>query len=124
MPKIFTSKSQKIGEIAEYVAEKYFVTKGFLIRDRNHTRKWGEIDIVAVKDKVTHFVEVKSGRSSGDYRAEENMHPRKIQRLRRVIQSYLAENKVQGEWQVDLAVVGLNLQDGEATVKVLENIIL
>ena len=60
MPKVFTSEKQKIGEIGENVAAKFLMKHGFAILDRNYTKKWGEIDIVAEKDNLLHFVEVKS----------------------------------------------------------------
>ena len=58
--KIFTSKSQKIGEIGEDIAEKFLMKSGFTIVERNYTRKWGEIDIIAKKRGVVCFFEVKS----------------------------------------------------------------
>ena len=88
MPKVFTSDSQKTGEIGENVAVKFLMKHGFAILDRNYTKKWGEIDIVAEKDNLLHFVEVKSVVREGvshetldEYRPEDNMHPWKLKRL-------------------------------------------
>ncbi|MEI6093540.1 MAG: YraN family protein, partial [bacterium] len=58
--KIFTSKTQQTGEIGEQEAVNYLINKGFNIIERNYTRKWGELDIVAKKSNVLHFIEVKS----------------------------------------------------------------
>ena len=55
MPKVFTSEKQKIGEIGENVAVKFLMKHDFLILDRNYTKKWGEIDIVAEKDNKIIF---------------------------------------------------------------------
>ena len=60
MPKIFTSETQKTGEIGENIAVKFLMKHGFSILDRNYTKKWGEIDIVAEKDNKISFIEVKS----------------------------------------------------------------
>ena len=60
MPKIFTSKTQKTGEIGENIAVRFLVKHGFSILDRNYTKKWGEIDIVAERNKKIYFIEVKS----------------------------------------------------------------
>ena len=60
MPKVFTSEKQKVGEIGESVAVRFLVKHGFSILNRNYTRKWGELDIVAEKDAKLYFVEVKS----------------------------------------------------------------
>ena len=60
MPKVFTSDTQKTGEIGENIAVKFLVKQGFSILDRNYTKKWGELDIVAKKDNKLYFIEVKS----------------------------------------------------------------
>ena len=132
MPKVFTSESQKTGEIGENIAVKFLMKHGFSINERNYTKKWGEIDIVAEKDKKIYFVEVKSvSRETLDnqvldqYRPEDNMHAWKLKRLSRAIQTYILSNKLDDrEWQVDLLVVFLNLKDRNAKIKVVKDIIL
>lgn len=134
MPKIFTSKSQKTGEIGENIAVKFLMKQGFSIIERNYTRKWGEIDVVTEKDGKVHFIEVKSVScetlddleiKNRDYRPEDNMHPWKLRRLSRVIQTYLISKKIEGkEWQVDLLVVYMNLVNKKAKIKVVNDIIL
>ena len=66
MPKVFTSKKQKIGEIGENIACKFLVKQGFSILDRNYTKKWGELDIVARKYDKLYFIEVKSVSGEGN----------------------------------------------------------
>jgi putative endonuclease len=136
MPKVFTSEKQKIGEIGENMAVKFLVKQGFTVLDRNYTKKWGEIDIVAEKDKKLYFIEVKSvSRSNLDsvsretlnsYKPEDNMHAWKLQRLSRTIQTYLLAKKIpdEAEWQVDLLVVFLDLKNKKAKVKVVSDVIL
>ncbi|MEK9181558.1 MAG: YraN family protein [Patescibacteria group bacterium] len=135
MPKVFTSEKQKIGEIGETVAVKFLMKHAFSILDRNYTKKWGEIDIVAKKDSKLYFIEVKSVasetlddviRETGDgHRPEDNMHPWKLKRLSRIIQTYILAKKLDDiEWQVDLLVVYLDLKSKKAKVKVVSDIIL
>jgi putative endonuclease len=143
MPKIFTSGSQKMGEVGENIAVRFLMKQDFKILERNYTKKWGELDIIAEKKGRIHFVEVKSvssadakaladrretvSRGTGDaYRPEDNMHPWKLKRLARTIQTYLLSNKVpeDKEWQMDLLVVFLALKDKKARVKVISDIIL
>ena len=98
--------------------------------ERKYLKPWGEIDIVAKKAKRLYFVEVKSVSGSHEtrfgYRPEDNVHPRKLQRLHKAIQTYLLENKVhqEVEWQIDIACVYLDFLTKRAKVKLLENIIL
>jgi putative endonuclease len=141
MPKVFTSKTQKIGEIGENIAVKFLMKHQFSILDRNYTKKWGEIDIIAEKQEKLYFIEVKSVsvsflkstspqpsnyKEEGDYRPEENMHPWKIKRLSRTIQTYLISKKIPDniKWQVDLLVIYLDLKNKKARVKVVQDIIL
>lgn len=136
MPKVFTSKSQKTGEIGENIAVRFLMKQGFIVLGRNYTKKWGELDIIAKKDEKLHFVEVKSvsretlsdvtPETLDQYHPEDNMHPWKLKRLARTIQTYLLSNKVleEQEWQVDLVVVFLALKDKKARVKVISDIIL
>jgi putative endonuclease len=57
--KNFISEKQKIGKLGEDVACKYLEKKGYVILERNYTRKWGEIDIVSCETERIHFIEVK-----------------------------------------------------------------
>ena len=110
--------------------------KGFKIITRNYLKKWGEIDVIAEKDDILHFVEVKtvsrenvrdiSRETLDNYRPEENVHPRKLKRLSRAIQSYLLENRVEADksWQLDIVAVFLDLKNKEAKVRFTENVII
>jgi putative endonuclease len=143
MPKVFTSEKQKIGEIGENVACKFLVKHGFTILERNYTKKWGEIDIVAQRQEnrglKLYFIEVKavtrdlsnvsritSKDSLDQYRPEDNMHPWKLKRLSRTIQTYLVSKHVSEstEWQFDLLVVFLDMNNKKARVKRVEDVIL
>lgn len=130
------AKHNETGVMGEGIAAKYLEKKGFFVTDKNYKRKWGELDIVAQKDGIIHIVEVKtvSRRSFGgrfeqeinNYRPEDNMHPWKLKRLRRAIQTYLLEKYKKGEpeWQFDLACVFLDQEKRVAKVRFMKNIIL
>jgi putative endonuclease len=136
--KKFTSNSQKIGELGEEIACKFLMKHGFSILERNYTKKWGEIDIIAEKLGKRYFIEVKSTSvSSLDYvsslanksdyagRPEENMHPQKLKRLRRVVETYLISKRTGDiNWQFDLLVVYIDIEHRISRVKVIDNIIL
>jgi putative endonuclease len=137
MPKIFTSKTQKIGKIGENLTCKFLVKRGFSIKERNYNQKWGEIDIIATKDSKLYFIEVKSvlrnnlnkvSREMLDnyYKPEDNMHPWKMKRMAKTIQVYMMSNKISEEtnWQVDLIIAFIDLKNKKVKFKTLENIIL
>ena len=134
------TEKQKIGEIGENNACEFLKKNGYTIITRNYSKKWGEIDIVAKKGKKLHFVEVKSVSriTSGTekenviretldgYRPEDNMHPWKLKRLSRVIQTYLMDKDISDDidWQFDLVTVYLDIDKGHSKVFVLEDIVL
>lgn len=130
--KIFTSDSQKIGLLGEDVACKFLMKQGYSILERNYTRKWGEIDIIAQKGEKRYFVEVKSTQVDSidsvthvTNRPEENMHAWKMMRLRRVVETYLISMRLgYVDWQFDLLVVYLDIKNRKARVRVVENVIL
>lgn len=130
--KNFTSNSQKIGELGEDIACNYLEEHCFSVLERNYTKKWGEIDIIAEKNKMIYFIEVKSKSvSSLDFvldqtnRPEDNMHPWKLRRLSKTVQTYLIQKRIGNTpWQFDLLVVYLDLEKRKARVRKIENIIL
>jgi putative endonuclease len=109
-------KSQ-IGQFGEDKAAEFLAQQGFKILERNYRQKWGEIDIVALKDKTVRFIEVKTvtrhpaTATKDDYEPEDNIHPWKRKRLRRAIETYLlAKEEEMGDddWQVDVIAVYLD----------------
>lgn len=73
-----------LGSLGEEIAEKYLKRCGYEIIERNfRSGRWGEIDLVAIEDKTTVFVEVKT-RLSKDYgEPQEAVTPHKLQSLKR-----------------------------------------
>lgn len=125
-----------IGRQGEDIACTFLKRKGFSVISRNYQRKWGEIDIVAEKKGILHFIEVKtltknlttpivSRENNGVYRPEENVHRYKLARLRRVIQTYLLEEgSGEPEWQFDVLTVILDERKHEARINFLKDITL
>ena len=53
--------TREIGNLAENQAVDFLENNSYQIIDRNFYTKFGEIDIIAKKDNILHFIEVKSG---------------------------------------------------------------
>ena len=129
------TEKRRVGDVGEGVVCTYLEGRGYKVIDRNYLKPWGEIDIVAEKGDMTIFIEVKSvsrplqegiSRETSSYRPEENMHPAKIKRLHRAIQTYLLEKKIpeSREWQLHLACAYLDFATHKARVELLENVVL
>lgn len=54
------TRRQQIGILGEKIACNFLERKGFMVIERNYLRKWGEIDVIAQKSNILHFIEVKS----------------------------------------------------------------
>jgi len=133
------TQNRETGDLGEDIACRFLVKQGFEIVERNYWKKFGEIDIIAKKAKKLHFIEVKSvthetfyGRGLDDFRPEDNVHPAKLARLSRTIQTYLIEKGVsdlpaqagETDWQFDVVTVFLNVKDKTAKVEMLEDIVI
>jgi len=127
--------TKKTGDLGEGLAESHYRSLGFRILARNYWKKWGEIDVIAQKVGTVHFVEVKtvshktigdlkSSISRGTWRPEENVHDAKLRRLARAIDTWIAENKYRGEWQIDVASVRMVPREKYAVVDVIEKVVL
>ncbi len=133
------TEKRKLGDLGENIACRFLMKRGFEIIERNYSKKWGEIDIIARKGEKLHFIEVKSvtrenlkynlenfKAGTDNYQAEDNLHPWKLKRLSRVIQTYLLSYRSNREvnWQFDVICVYLDLKNMQTKVKYLEDIIL
>ena len=63
-------------------------------------------------------------RGTSEYRPEDNMHPWKLRRLSRAMQTYLLDRKLNCDWQLDLVTVKIDQQNRTARVELIENVII
>ncbi|MBP9771545.1 MAG: YraN family protein [Candidatus Pacebacteria bacterium] len=133
------SKSRQKGNLGEDLASLFLMKQGFEILERNYLKPWGEIDIVAKKNKTLHFVEIKSvsceieqnnvSRETVTHetiRPEENMHENKLECLKRVIQTYLTDKRISREtpFQLDLITVRIDRNSKTALVESFDNVVI
>lgn len=70
--------------------------EGYFILDRNYRNRYGEIDIIAKRDKCLIFIEVKT-RTNLEYGDPlEAINKLKISRIKRLASFYIASNKLSG----------------------------
>jgi putative endonuclease len=90
------------GNLYETKACEVYEESGYKIIQRNyHAKKLGEIDIIATKNHVYHFIEVKSGES---FEAVYNITPSKLHKLYRSVEYYLKEKNLEVDYCVDAII--------------------
>lgn len=117
--------STDFGLWAEDNVAQYLRTGGYEIVDRNYRKPWGEVDIIAKKEGILIFIEVKANkRELAGFEPENRVNPEKLKRLHRAIQTYLAYKKYPAhqEWQIDIISLTLNRDRGVAKIKHFKNI--
>lgn len=94
--------SRAKGNLAEEKAVTFLIRNGFRVLERNFSCKVGELDIIAQKEGVLHFVEVKSGEN---FEAIYNLTPQKLQRVLKTTQFYLKKTGLDMPFSIDAIVV-------------------
>ena len=105
------------GNESEELATKFLEGAGFVIVERNfYARKLGEIDIVAQKGGVLHFIEVKSGKA--DFDPVYNLTPTKLHRVVNSAHYYLKSKNLDISFCIDALIIR------KGSVELIENITL
>lgn len=137
-------RNKEIGSKGEELACQYLEQLGYEIIKRNHYDRVGEIDIIAYKDYVIHFVEVKSvscetqnnvihetfnnkntsfKENSYQYNPAEKVDRLKMRKIEKVAEKFLFENGLEEEaYQFDLIMVFIYDGGFRYKIEVIENI--
>lgn len=123
---------KKLGKFGEDVACRYLESKGYKILERNYTKEIsavqkGEIDVIARKDGIISFVEIKTAREqlSANFLPEERVNFQKQFKLKKLSQIWLSENKIPFEspWQIDIVSVKIDLYNKKAKIRHFQNVV-
>ncbi|MFI3248490.1 MAG: YraN family protein [Rikenellaceae bacterium] len=109
----------EIGAMGEKAAVKWLRRKGYMIRDLNWRNGRYELDIIAEKLYVTHFIEVKTRRVDGLTTPEDAITEEKFAALTKAARSYVAQYHIKTECQFDLIAVDVE-QSGEMNIRLIE----
>ena len=96
--------SRKIGNKAEDKAVEFLQDLDFVILERNFYSKFGEIDIIALKDDTIHFIEVKSGKGEPIYK----ITPSKLSKIIKTSNFYLNKTKLDFDYCYDALIIKEN----------------
>lgn len=115
---------RSFGYMGENLAAEYLISKGYEIIKNNFTVRGGEIDIIAKKDGVLVFVEVKTRTGESFGKGSESVNTLKKRRLLRAIERYLNKLnlKYDPDYRLDVVEIELNAYGGVKTISHFEDI--
>lgn len=96
--------NRKVGAWGEETAAVWLAGRGYEVSRRNVRTPYGEIDIVARKNGVTYFIEVKTLTASKSFFPEHQITARKLEHMLNSAAHYAAENGVE-RWQIDVLAI-------------------
>ena len=85
------------GQYAESVAKQYLLDSGFRVTQKNWRTRWCEIDLIAQKDNVVYFCEVKYRQHVMQGSGLNYITPAKIRQMRFAAEIWLSSNGWEGE---------------------------
>jgi putative endonuclease len=101
--------STDTGRKAEKAASVYLEMRGYKVLERNWRRPDAEIDIIAKKDNVIYFVEVKYRRNDDQGGGLEAITSSKLKHMQRAAQGWVEETKWTGQYQLSaVEIAGTN----------------
>ncbi len=93
------------------MAEDYISSNGFTILHRNWRYSRYEIDLIASKENILHFIEVKTRRSVNFGLPEENVDLKKLQHVMTAAEEFLYQNPAWKLVQYDVLSIILDKDD-------------
>jgi putative endonuclease len=112
-----------LGRQGEQMAEAYLIARGFTILHRNWRHSHYEIDLIALKNELPHFVEVKFRSSNKFGMPEENVTKKKIKFLLQAADEFLFRNQQYKNFHIDILSITTHA-DAETEYFFIEDVYL
>jgi putative endonuclease len=90
------AKHLDTGRKGEVLAVEWLLAQGFEILHQNWKHSYFELDIIASKDNILHFIEVKTRTTDTYGHPEEGVTAKKLERLMNAGEEFLYQNS---EWK-------------------------
>lgn len=108
------------GKRAEIIAENFLKENNFEIVNKNFwIYRFGEIDIIAKKNNIYYFIEVKSLKSNKNFDPSLHYNHTKKKKFHQLVNHYVNKNNIE-EFLICLITISFN--NGEFVVNFYENV--
>ena len=112
----------ELGRMGERLAAAYLSGLGYTILYRNWRHFRYEIDLVAAKGQVLHFIEVKTRQTTTFGLPEENVDGKKLRCLIRAGEAFLAKYP---QWKrIQFDVLSVSISDNKVSYFLIEDVYL
>jgi putative endonuclease len=101
----------QLGKKGEEMAEQYLLQHGYVVLHRNWRHSHYEIDLIAIKNEVLHFVEVKLRSSKKFGLPEQNVKRKKFQSLLRAADEFLFQKPEYRHVQYDILSINISFNE-------------
>ena len=99
------------GNTGEALAVQYLSDQGYKIMHQNWRHSHWEVDIIAEKDGILHFIEVKTRLTKKFGHPEDGVDKKKIQNLINAAEEYLYQNP---QWiRIQFNILSISIPQGE-----------
>jgi putative endonuclease len=103
-----STQQQRLGDRGETLAAQHIQAQGYTIEATNWHCSHGEIDIIARRDNVLVFIEVKTRRASTTESAFASINARKQEKLIAAVHQYLNDHRHENIiWRIDAIAIAL-----------------
>jgi uncharacterized protein (TIGR00252 family) len=89
-----------VGRYAEQLAAEHLISKGYEVIIKNWRNRWCEVDIIAKKDNVINFVEVKYRQRTDWGDGLDVITNKKLKQIQFAAQMWVNENNWMGDYRL------------------------
>ena len=112
--------NRETGRLAETLASKALIEKGYIILGNNFSNRYGEIDIIAKDKDILVFVEVKAKKGVDFGMPEEMISPGKLKRVKNMALIYMKGENL--PCRIDVVAVVLSKENNLVRLTHYENV--
>jgi putative endonuclease len=119
-----STRRQSLGHLGESLAAAFLEKKGYTILERNRRTPYGEIDLIARRDNVIAFIEVKTRASKSFGPPEISITQRKEEHMRSAAEYYIQQHsELFYDWRIDAVTIQLRADSTPPLIDHFENVI-
>jgi putative endonuclease len=118
------ARHNDLGKWGESLAAGWLMDQGFLVLQKNWRYRRSEIDIIATRGDVYHFIEVKCGEADAFGYPEERVSKAKLRSMMRGAVHWLYEQRITVDRRVQYDVLAIRLTAGIPEYLLFEDVSL